>query len=106
MNENLEFQLPNFDGGAGQQSRAAQSPALRLLEETKLSRLPAINRQSRTGDCVGCGKAIDTDDKVQVMFSGCAACVKIYGRLDAAADGHDKRKRRETLERFVGEVKR
>jgi len=99
-----KIQLPNFDGGAGLIPHAA-SPTRQLLEQTKLSRLPAIGRQ-RTVFCVGCGKAaIDTDDKVQVMFSGCAACVKIYGRLDAAADEHDKCKRRETLERFAGGAK-
>ena len=97
-----KFELPEFDGGAGV-ARAA-SPTRRLLEETKLSRLPAINRQSRTRVCVGCGKAIDQEDKVQVMFSACAACVKIYGRLDAALLETAERLKREKLAVWTGNI--
>ncbi len=83
-----------------------------LFESSKLSRLPA--RKSFSFDnvpspktvvvavCAGCGGKLDRDDAIQKKFSGCRKCVGIYGRLDAAADEHDKRKRKETLERFAG----
>ncbi len=90
-----------------------------LFESTKLSRLPKLSTRSKfelpefelssdtaTADvCVGCGGRLDLDDAIQQRFCGCRQCVGIYGRLDAAADEHDKRKRRETLERFAGGAK-
>jgi len=109
------FRLSDFST-EGADSRAPQSSRRDLLEQSKLSRLPerkpfAFDNapSSKTvivAVCAGCGGKLDRDDAIQQRFCGCRQCVAIYGRLDAAADEHDKRKRRETLERFVVEVKR
>jgi len=108
------FKLPEFST-EGAENRAHQSSRHDLLEQSKLSRLP--KRKPFAFDnapspktvivtvCAGCGSKLDRDDAIQQRFSGCRQCVGIYGRLDAAADEHDKRKRRETLERFAGGAK-
>lgn len=113
MNE-INFKLPEFEA-EGADSRAPHSSRGDLLEQSKLSRLP--QREPFAFDnapspkpiivavCAGCGGKLDRDDAIQQRFSGCRQCIGIYGRLDAAADEHDKRKRRETLERFAAEVK-
>jgi len=107
-----DFKLPEFST-EGADNRAPHSTRRDLLEQSKLSRLPerkpfAFDNvpSSKTviaAVCAGCGGNLDRDDAIQQKFSGCRRCVAIYGRLDAAADEHDKRKRRETLERFASE---
>jgi ribosomal protein L40E len=87
-----------------------------LLEQSKLSRLPE-RAPFRLPDfdntptvavvavCAGCNARLDTDDTLQIKFSGCRKCVSIYGRLDAAREENAKRETRELLERFAGGVK-
>ncbi len=114
MNE-INFKLPEFEA-EGADSRAPHSSRRDLLEQSKLSRLPQrkpfsfdnapSSKPIIAAVCAGCGGKLDRDDAIQQRFCGCRKCVAIYGRLDAAADEHDKRKRRETLERFAAEVKR
>ncbi len=104
----IDFQLPNFNEPQNTSRRD-------LLEQSKLSRLPQRKPFSfddvpsqKTGVfavCAGCGGNLDRDDATQQRFNGCRKCVGIYGRLDAAADEYDKRKRKEMLERFAAEVK-
>jgi hypothetical protein len=82
-----------------------------LLEATKLSRvMPDFdNTPSKTvvaAVCAGCGGLLNTDDTLQLKFSGCRKCISIFARIDAAIDEASKRKRRELLERFTAtEVK-
>ncbi len=111
----IDFKLPEFST-EGADSRAPHSSRRDLLEQSKLSRLPQrkpftfdnapTSKTAVVAVCAGCGGKLDRDDAIQQRFCGCRQCVAIYGRLDAAADEHDKRKRRETLERFAAEVKR
>ncbi len=110
----IDFKLPEFPK-EGAVIRAHQSSRRDSLEQSKLSRLPQRKpfafdnapspKPAIVAVCAGCGGNLDRDDAIQLRFSGCRQCVAIYGRLDAAADEHDKRKRRETLERFAAEVK-
>jgi hypothetical protein len=115
--KNQEFQLSDFDGDAG--NSRVQTPTARLLESTKLSRFPKLPTRSpfRLPDfdnaptktvaavaavCAGCNTRLDTDDTLQLKFSGCRKCVSIYGRLDAAREENAKRETRELLEKFAG----
>ena len=91
-----------------------------LLEQTKLSRLPKLPTRpkfelpefelssvTRTAAvCVGCNTRLDTDDTLQLKFSGCRKCISVYGRLDAAREENAKRETRQLLEKFVAEVSR
>lgn len=98
------------------QFNSAQSRA-NLLEQSKLSRLPERKPftlsdvpfpQKATvvvAVCAGCNTRLDTDDRLQMKFSGCRKCISVYGRLDAAREENAKRETRELLEKFAAEVK-
>ncbi len=95
-----KFQLPQFDGGAGQQSRAAQSPTRRLLDETKLSRLPSLPRRSA---CANCGGSLDPTDDFQSSANLCRACLRNYANIGAILDKHTEQKIRKIYQGGAGE---
>ncbi len=89
-----------------------------LLDATKLSRLPErtpfrlpdfdnapVKTVAVVAVCAGCNTRLDTDDKLQLKFSGCRKCFSVYGRLDAAREENAKRETRELLEKFAAKVK-
>jgi hypothetical protein len=96
----------------------SERPRANLLEQSKLSRLPQrppfrlpdfdnapMKTVAAVAVCAGCNTRLDTDDTLQLKFSGCRKCVSIYGRLDAAREENAKRETRELLEKFAAEVK-
>jgi hypothetical protein len=97
------------------QFNSAQSRA-DLLEQSKLSRLPQrtpfklpdlpLNKTTTiVAVCAGCNTRLDTEDALQIKFSGCRKCISVYGRLDAAREENAKRETRELLEKFAGGAK-
>ena len=88
MNDNRKFQLPEFDGGAGEQTRAA-SPTQRLLEKTRLSKLPELPRRSA---CANCGGSLDTTDQYQTTVKLCRACLRNYAKIGAILETHTAQK--------------
>ncbi len=101
-------------GGAGARVPSASD----LLEQSRLSHLPqrapfrvpnfentATKSVAVVAVCAGCGGRLDTDDTLQLKFSGCRKCVSIYGRLDAAREENAKRETQKLLEKIAGGVK-
>ncbi len=84
---NSKFQLPEFDGGAGI-ARAA-SPTRRLLEETRLSKLPTLPRRSL---CANCGSSLDTTDQYQTTVKLCRGCLINYANIGVILETHTAQK--------------
>lgn len=111
----MTFKINQQTGGAGDRVPTTNRD---LLEQSKLSRLPERtpfrlpeldNAPTKSvvvaAACAGCGARLDSDDALQLKFSGCRKCVSIYGRLEAAAEANEKRARRELLEKFAGGIR-
>lgn len=56
--------------------------------------------------CAGCGGRLDLGDNFQQSIHSCRKCIGIYARIDAQIEESAKRKKKELLERFFGEVQR
>ena len=84
---NESFHLPKFNGGAGN-SRTA-SPTQRLLEETRLSKLPTLPRCSL---CANCGSSLDTTDQYQATVKLCRGCLINYANIGAILETHTAQK--------------
>lgn len=74
---NPPFQLPGF-------SRET-SPTRRLLEETKLSRLPPISRRAVCEHCKG---HLETDSEFQNAVKLCRECLRVYANIGTILDRH------------------
>ncbi len=98
------------------QSNSAQSRQ-NLFESTKLSRLPKLPIRSKfelpnftpTSAAVvvfvGCGGRIESDNEFLQSIAACRKCLGVYAVVLGAIEESEQRRRRETLERFVAEVK-
>lgn len=115
-----KFTLPEFEPD-GANIRAPQLSRRDSFTQSKLSRLPKLPKRQaftipnfdreekqsqKVNVCVGCSGKVDAEDATQKSFNGCRKCVEIYGRLDQAFEENQKRKKRETLERFASTLGR
>jgi hypothetical protein len=116
--ENQSVSMKNHTTNLSKLQFNSTSSRAKLLEQSKLSRLPQrtpfrlpdfdntpTNAVAVVGVCAGCNTRLDTEDALQIKFSGCRKCVSIYGRLDAAREENAKRETRELLEKFTGGAK-
>ncbi|MDQ3713853.1 MAG: hypothetical protein M3388_16760 [Acidobacteriota bacterium] len=113
MNER-NFKLPEFST-EGADSRAHPSSRRDVLESAKLSRLPERKPfnlpdfpfpKPSAITCIGCAGRIETDNEFQQSIKVCRKCLVHYAKIETAIEEAEKRKRKETLERFALEVKR
>ncbi len=84
---NQKFELPIFDGDAG--NSRASSPTRRLLEETRLSKLPTLPRRSL---CANCGGSLDTTDQYQKTVKLCRGCLINYANIGSILERHTVQK--------------
>lgn len=107
--EKFNFDFQTVEEAA--QTRPSHQSRRQLLESTRLSRLPKLERRPLVPDfapmpaapvCVNCKVRLDEYNRPLNHVNACRKCLSSYTVLDTEINEADKRKRRETLEKMIG----
>lgn len=72
---------PNFQNTAA--GIPAAQPTRKLLEETRLSRLPSLSKRG-AASCAGCQTKLTTDNQPLPQAKVCRKCLAVYSVIDLA----------------------